>query len=403
MTTTLEQFLVTMMMTPIVNPLDPKSLYSPMTSWGVSTVLEGLSGLGKSKRVSDIGQLVGLATYCFSGATKSPDDFSGVYVPTTNGLLVECVLPAARSIINKGKGVIFADEVSNMRPAVQAGFLTMVDEKRVGDTPLPNKTRILMAMNPPEHAANGHAVSPPMANKMAHYKYACPTIDESIRWRMGIPAENPLKDIKDAEALVLREFYKHWGAVNALTIGFFKCKPDLLHVQPKPDDPASSEAWPSPRTWHWASCAVTTARCLGMPPALEGELVESLVGEAGATAWVEWVSKADLPNPEDMLTKGWKYDRRRIDISFAAIVAMTQYVIDKDYKDAVKAATPAWNILHSIIEDGNADITVDMTKLLIRAKLGRKHHGDATLMATVDKVLNALSTHGHDKADLLDV
>lgn len=402
MSTTLEQYLVTMMMTPIIDPCDPRSLFDPVTLWGISTCLEGLSGIGKSKRISTIGNMVGLDTYCFSGSTKQPDDFSGVYVPTTTGIVVECVLPAARAVINKGKGAIFADEVSCMRPAVQAGFLTMIDERRVGDTPLPGKARILMAMNPPEHAAGGYPISPPMANKMAHKPYKCPPQRERRQWRMGMRTENPLRNVQDAEKMVLDNFYKHWGEVNALFIGFDECRQDLAHVQPEPDDPKSGGAWPSPRTWHWASCAVTTARALGMPQELEGEIVESLVGEEAGEAWSEWAAKANLPKPEKMLAEKWRYDRLRIDISMAAIANMAKYVIDLPYKDAVKAAIPAWDILLHVITDGNADLATESTQLFIRNRLGRKHHGNADLSAAAEKVITALDAGGYGKPDLRD-
>jgi hypothetical protein len=401
-TTTLEQYLVTMMMTPIIDPCDPRSLFEPGTLWGISTCLEGLSGIGKSKRVTNIGNLIGLSTYCFSGATKQPDDFSGVYVPTSNGLIVECVLPAARSIINKGKGVIFADEVSNMRPAVQAGFLTMIDEKRVGDTPLPGKARILMAMNPPEHAAAGQPISPPMANKMAHYQYPCPTVDEMEQWTLGIPVESPLKGIKDAESLVLSNFYTHWAQVKSLFVGFIRGKRDLRHVQPMPDDPKSSGPWPSPRTWHWAMCAIATARSLSMPRELESEIVGSLVGEAAVTAWDEYAAKANLPDPKEMVKNGWRYDRLRIDVSLSAVTSLTQWVIGLPYKDGVKAALPTWKIFQDIIEDGNADITLTSTKLLIRSKLARKHHGDTALATAAEKVINLLDEKKFGKPDLRD-
>lgn len=402
MSTTLEQYLVTMMMTPIIDPCDARSLFDLGTLWGISTCLEGLSGIGKSKRISTIGNMVKLSTYCFSGSTKQPDDFSGVYVPTSTGIVVECVLPAARAIINKGRGVIFADEVSCMRPAVQAGFLTMIDERRVGDTPLPGKARILMAMNPPEHAAGGYAISPPMANKMAHKAYKCPTHKERRAWRMGIPVENPVHNIQDAEKQVLDNFLKHWGEVNAIFIGFDECKQDLAHVQPEPDDPKSGGPWPSPRTWHWASCAVTTSRALGMPKELEGEIVESLVGEEAGQAWTEWAAAANLPKPEKMLSDGWRYNRKRIDISLAAITNLTKYLIDMEYKDAVKAAAPAWDILHHVIVDGNADLAMESTKLFIRGRLGRKHHGNAPLAAAAERVIKALDAGGYGKPDLRD-
>ncbi len=139
-----------------------------------------------------------------------------------------------------------------------------------------------------------------------------------------------------------------------------------------------------------------------MPHELEGEIVESLVGEDGGNAWTEWAAKADLPKPEKMLKEGWTYNRLRLDISLAAITNMTKYVIDMPYKEAVKTAAPAWGILHHVVKDGNADITMESTQLLIRNRLGRKHHGNADLAKAAEIVITALDAGGYSRADLRD-
>ncbi len=36
---------------------------------------------------------------------------------------------------------------------------------------------------------------------------------------------------------------------KGLVAGFLRRRPELLHKQPKADDPQASRAWPSRRTW----------------------------------------------------------------------------------------------------------------------------------------------------------
>lgn len=402
MISSLDQYLITMAMTPIIDPLKKDFRCEATTPYGITVCFEGLSGIGKSQTLNGLGELVNRKVHCLIGSSKSPEEFAGALVPTPTGIRVECVMRAARQCLADNGGVIFIDEVSNMRNAVQAACLSMIDEHYVGDLHLPPKTWIVMAMNPEKYAANGHPLTAAFANKTAHIPFDGYTPEQTNDWSLGIPNEYPLRDIANPEKAVQDNFYKYWATVNALRIGFNKRRGDLLKVQPEADDPASSKAWPSPRTWHWAICAITTARCLGMPTDIEGEIVESLVGEKAAGAWNEWVAMANLPDPEKMLRDGWKYDRKRLDISLTALTSLVSYVTSRPYKDAVKAALPTWKILKSVIEDGNADLVVSSSKRLIINKLGRKHHGDVALEAAAKEVIVLLDTNQYSKADLRD-
>jgi MoxR-like ATPase len=73
-------------------------------------------------------------------------------------------------------GYLFLDELSTSPPAVQAAMLAVALERRVGDQQLPRAVQIVAAANPPEKAAEGWDLSPPLANRFLRIAYA-PAVD----------------------------------------------------------------------------------------------------------------------------------------------------------------------------------------------------------------------------------
>src|SRR5207244_4181585 len=63
------------------------------------------------------------------------------------------------------------DELSTSPPAVQAAMLGVALERRVGDLLLPRAVQVVAAANPPERAADGWDLSPPLANRFLHIAY----------------------------------------------------------------------------------------------------------------------------------------------------------------------------------------------------------------------------------------
>src|SRR5205823_11964182 len=58
--------------------------------------------------------------------------------------------------------------ISTAPPAVQAAMLRIVLERVVGDLELPPGVRVVAAANPPEQAADGWDLAPPLANRLVH-------------------------------------------------------------------------------------------------------------------------------------------------------------------------------------------------------------------------------------------
>lgn len=391
---TLEEFLSAALLVPLGDEPDLHPLQDPTTIWGVPMNLIGLSGIGKSSRLKAIGKAVGLPVHVVFAPTKMQEDFAGVYVQTPNGVIVDCVLPAAKKCIDQGGGLIVLDEISCATNSTQKPLLSFVNDRRVGDYVLPGRTRILTAMNPTEYATGGNPISGALANRMGHRKMPPPNNSDWGRWITGMKPN--VIPVEQGEAIVCREWGNHWPIVAGLASGFAeRVSSTTLHNQPKPDDPASEGAWPSPRMWYWAMRSIAAVRCLGMSKELEQEFVEALVGEGCAVEWMEWVAEADLPHPMEMLTKGWSPNKQRLDINIAALSAMTNYVRARPTREEqVRLATPAWHLLKKTMEANLSDQVVNQAQLLLRSQLAR-HNTNTECQAISEQVIYDLTNQGH--------
>src|SRR5204862_1816424 len=86
-----------------------------------------------------------------------------------NGARVDFAPPRwAVDLAHAGRGIAFFDEISTAPPAVQAALLRVVLERTVGDLTLPDAVSVVAAANPPEQAADGWDLSPPLANRFCH-------------------------------------------------------------------------------------------------------------------------------------------------------------------------------------------------------------------------------------------
>lgn len=393
MAATLEQFLAVAFSTPLGRP-DEKP--GRGTIRGIPTNVVGLSGVGKSERIFAAARAIGLTCWPVYAATKAPEDFTGVAVPTPTGVLLECILPAARNAIEQGSGVIFLDEITCARPSVQAALLSFVNDRKVGDHQLPPGVRIVLASNPPEYAAGGFGLEAPMANRMAHVEYTVPSAGEWANWLLGREQE-PLPTIADAEQLVDSHWDDVWPTVQGLGAGFIESNPKLLHQQPQPDEDESGGAWPSHRMWFLLLRATATIRCLPeeiAPASLEYEFAKALVGKGPAKVWRTYLKNMDLPHPRDMLANGWRVNPKRLDQAFVSLAALTSYVQRRPDSVRFSEAVQAWSILEGVVTDGRPDLVISSVLDLIGAKLARE--GTPTPLVEASKrVVGELTKQGY--------
>lgn len=368
----LEMYLVVMALTPLVDPEVNQHPSDPNCKWGPGVNMVGLNSTRKSAISKSIGRRTGLGVWVANAPTKQPDDFGGVVVPTQSGIVLECILPAARACMHAGGGILVIDEVSDALPAIQAALHSIPIEGRVGDHPLPSRTRNWICMNPTEYATVGHGLSSGLGSRYAHIWVDPPT---RLQWRNWLRGKmNPLIRADVGEALICRNWNKFWPDSVALVDKYMDSVDDsTLHNQPKPDDPRAGGPWPNPRGWHSFTCARTALKCLDGPPSLELEIMESLLGSGVTSEWAEWVAKADLPTFDAILRGDWKVDPQRPDRNYMVSTQLcehTKAIEKEDRARAIQVAIPAWKQVERLLKAGMGDLAVEPAKILVAANLG---------------------------------
>lgn len=359
--------LIENMSTCLVIPTDdPENVDAPR---GLVPLYWGAPGIGKSRLARTAAQSALLHMETLFAGTKQPDDFSIPMPDGHGGITVISGIPQVRKLIALGEGVLFLDEISCARPAVQSALLSLVLDRQCGDVVLPPKVRLVAAANPSDVAAGGWDLEPPMANRFLHFDYPCPSPKEWVKWLVQEGDVN-VTAASDLWNQVVENWPKTWPRAKGLVAGFIdKRGAELLHKLPEEGNPDRGRAWPSPRTWEMAARAYATCYALGRGH-LAKSFVAAAVGAGAATEFSTWVQEANLPSPEEMLENGWTPSRNRLDIAIAAYTAMTAYVVrHPDIVEQRRLAVSGWKNLMTACEAGLPDIVATAGRSFINANL----------------------------------
>jgi hypothetical protein len=273
----------------------------------------------------------------------------------------------------QGQGILFLDELTTAPPTVQAALLRLVLERKVGAHSLPAGVRVVAAANPPEMAANGWELAPPLANRFAHINYAL----DAGEWVKQFPSYwgNP-PQLEGVEEAV-------WARARARVAAFLTRRPNLLYTF----DPSREETrFATPRTWDLFSRAWAAA---SLDPTSAGDLAAALVGDAPAAEFASWVTTLDLREPSEILALGRAYRLpTRGDIAHAELTALAESAEAIESPDAWDRA---WEVLRGVANTATDLAALAAGRLL---KRGRALYGTPDLqqftdfMAAIEEVVS---------------
>lgn len=365
-------------------PMSRSGPTSPECDWGLPIVLWGLSGIGKSDRARQGSLYANLPYRLIFPSQKQPEDFASLPVVLQDQLRTACMLSSVNELNReKGGGVIIIEEVSCATPATQGSLLGFVLDRTVGDTKVNSNVRFLLTANPPKYAAGGFGLEAPLANRMAHFYIFAPSIDDWCKWLID---ESPRKvdTIESMTAKIQKKWVDNWSQMRGLASGFMQSNPTLFQMQPEASSPQAGYCWPSPRSWTMGFRAAATVRSLDMDRELEQMFIEACVGEGAAQEWCEWVAKADLPDPREVLNKGWQIDKNRLDKVMAVYSGITSLVLSvPDKKEKYHLAALAWRRLGELIKFGLSDIAFRYSTSLVENGLGSTSPGVPTELKNI--------------------
>ena len=226
--------------------------------------LWGAPGVGKSNVVAQVARELGRRLIDVRAVLLDPVDLRGL--PHVNGdgrahWAVPEFLP------RDGEGVLFLDELNAAPPLVQAACYQLVLDRKLGEYALPEGWAVAAAGNRETDRAVTSRMPSPLANRFIHLDFEV-DLDDWCQWALQ-------------------------AGVAVEVVAFLRYRPNLLHAF----DP-DRKAFPSPRSWHFAS------DILGARPdaAVEYDLLAGAVGEGAAAELVGFLKVfRQLPSPDAVL------------------------------------------------------------------------------------------------------
>ena len=342
-----------------------------MIQAGVPTLVWGAPGVGKTAHIRAVASKQGWQLIEIIASLHDPTDFNGLPVLHNGG--VRFAPPDwVYQFEEQGQGILFLDELTTAPPTVQAALLRLVLERKVGAHSLPAGVRVVAAANPPEMAANGWELAPPLANRFAHLQFQL----DAGEWVRHFPSYwgNP-PQLEGVDETI-------WSRARARVAAFISRRPNLLYTY---DSSREETRFASPRTWDLFSRAWATAF---LDPSAAGDLAAALVGDAPAAEFASWVTTLDLREPSEILALGRAYRLpSRGDIAHAELTALAESTEAIESPDAWERA---WEVLRAVANTATDLAALAAGRLL---KRGRALYGTPDLsqfsdfMAAIEEVV----------------
>lgn len=383
--------------------------YTPgIERWGLPSLVVGPPGTAKTFRVKALCRAFGLHGVPVLASLRQPEDFLGMPIPVRDPVerdrllaWVRARVPGAKAVEHPdgimfclteyapprwaveaaaaGRACVILDEANRTPPAVQSALLRVVLEGVVGDFVLPSTVRFTAIMNPAGSSGTWD-LSDALANRFGHFVWPTPTVQAWAQYMSGAgrvgaaraDAQAP-RDGAELEAYVEANWASHYAESVGMVAGFMSARPNLFHDQPEDGDPASSGAWPSPRTWDMATRAVASARLHGLSASTQLTLASAFVGPGAGAEFATWVGAADLPDPVRLLDGEvqWSHNPARLDRTVAVLQSCATFVMQSPATDPkrVDRAAKLWGLMKPIVETA-PDVCLAAAEPLSKGRLG---------------------------------
>lgn len=271
------------------------------------------------------------------------------------------------------KAVVLFDELSTVPPALQKALMAIVLERIVGETQVPPGVSFAAASNPPECAAEGFELAPPLANRFIHIQVSLP-FEAWSDYMLGLGGLTPATARKACVA------GRPVVGAKALVASFLRAKPHLRHQLPRQESERGGP-WPSSRSWEMAAKALEGLAC----PECAAVLAAGSVGPA-ALEFLAWLRQQDLPDPEELLARPASFTLPdRSDVAYSTIVAVAQAAVNNLTPDRYVAA---WEIAEKVFDAGFRDLTVLMLRILYPQR--EKVKGHVNVAKTIQRLMQKL-------------
>ncbi len=320
-------------------------------------LLWGAPGAGKTAVLESAG-LCGWHVETLIVSHHEASDFAGLPVVGPGGT-VTLAPPtwAQRLADHAGPSLAFFDEWTTASPSVQAAALRPLTHHEVGALKLPETVSFGAAANPADVAAGGWELAPPTANRFCHLDWDLPieVFTESIV--TGLWPTLPVHP----KPLSFETEHARW---RALLAGYLRARQTQLSAIPK-DAASRGRAFPTPRTWTYATRLAALASSLDLGTAVTKLLVYGCVGASAGHEFLVWSAAQDLPDPEALLADPGLVDfaQLRPDRAYVVLQAVAAAVLRQN--SAARWQT-AIELCARAAAAGGLDAAVPVVRALVR-------------------------------------
>ena len=287
----------------------------PMHLWGPP-------GIGKSAVVKQVAEESNIGFKDLRLTLCDPTDLRGIPVPEDGEAkwLPPSELPRA------GNGILFLDELNVAPPLVQASAYQLILDRALGEYHLPDGWYMISAGNRLEDRTVVHRMPSALANRFWHIDFEV-NLDDWVDWAIA-------------------------NKIDTNIIGFLNFRPELLMAF----NPESSEkAFPTPRTWEFASKVIGMIR----DKRLLSESLDGLIGKGASTEFFAFLKLQTALPDLDTILGGNDFVPETVDLKYALVSAL-----------AIKAKPNQYERLIQYSENLPVEFAVLMMKLLASINRG---------------------------------
>ena len=344
----------------------------------VPVILWGPPGQGKTSVIKALAAKADRHLEIILASIREPQDFAGL-PSIVDGKMTLVAPDWAQRLAETDSGILFTDEVNTAPPSVQAALLRVCLDKVAGDCELGLDTSVIAAANPPEQAADGWDLAPPLANRFCHLEWSLPL--EVVR--MGLSGQWPTYDFQKPNRAQLEfELANEKLAVS----GFLTSRPDLVTALPN-SNADQGRAFPTPRSWESAMMLSAFVSAAGLSEGVRRLILKGSVGVAAAAEFITYRNNIDLPDPEQVLSAPEKFTlptrADQIYVLGAGILNALTRDISTDRWHA------AGKILEKMVESGHPDMAVSFARQWLKIRPAKETPNTAVLQALVPLLTEA--------------
>jgi hypothetical protein len=243
-------------------------------------MLHGSPGVGKSDVVRQVGADTGHEIIDLRLSQLDPVDLRGV--PSVDMNKHETRWNPPNFLPNKGKGILFLDEINSAAQATQAAAYQLVLDRKLGDYVLPPGWKIVAAGNRANDKAIVNQMSTALKNRFTHLNYEVNN-DDWCDWALRNNIAIEVLGFIRFRPMHLNEFEQRNNS-----------KEERDRLQRIKD----AQAFATPRSWKFMSDIVSQKPA----PEIEYELYSGVVGEGCAAEFMGYLKYyRDLPNLDALL------------------------------------------------------------------------------------------------------